>query len=231
MSQISPSQPGHKHAAFIRLAGIVSLLAILIHFLVNMALKEFPPANASLQQLREYFNREAATWAVVHGLRYVAIAGIVFMLSGLFVRTRSMSEDAHRGWQLIGLLGGTIWLANLTITNGIEMFAFLDFALLAEMPELFWLLFYLTRVLFAAEIVAWAIVIFGFSMAGRSDRTLPNWVTFPGFAISAIGFAASLFVVNCLNEGPACVLDTIAGIGSLLWFVAASGFLAARANR
>jgi len=188
MGNTSHSVTVSSHNRFIRICGVGSLTAIVVHFLVNAVFKEFPAADLDVLAMKKYFSDQQDTWALVHGLRYFALAGIVLMLSGLYVRTRPDSTETHPGWQLVGLLGGAMWLANLAITNAIELFAFLDFELLSEDLASFWLLFYLTRVLFTAEVFMWSVVIFGFSMAGLTSHRLPRWLTISGIVIAAAGF-------------------------------------------
>ena len=72
----------------VRLGGGAILLAFIIHILLKVFLKEFPPENANAEQLRRYLEVETDTWAIVHGLRYVAFAAICLFAAGLFSRVR-----------------------------------------------------------------------------------------------------------------------------------------------
>lgn len=221
----------NDHSMLIRLGGIAGLVTIAVHLAVNMVLKSFPDENLTADQLRAYFHEEASTWAIVHGLRYLAIAGIVFMVVGLYLRTNRHRASSGSGWGIIGLIGATLWLANLTITNGIEMFAFLDFQSMSNQPDLFWMVFYMTRVLFGAEMIAWVIVTFGFSMSGLRSNTLPPWIGYAGLLLSLVGFFSSVTVVNVLRGGWTSVPATAAAIGIILWFICASVYMLVRGNK
>jgi hypothetical protein len=130
------------------------------------------------------------------------------------------------GWALVGLLGAALHIANGMITNGIEILAFMDFGRLSQDPKLFWLVFYLTRILFTGEIVAWGLVVGGFSAAGWQSSTLPRWLTMLGF-LSAIGsLACGIFIVSIMNEGRALLLVEIVPLGCLAWFLATALLMA-----
>ena len=105
------------------------------------------------------------------------------------------------------------------ITNAIEILAFFDFNRLSEQEELFWLLFNLTRVLFTAEIVAWSILILGFSMAGWYSATIPKWLFALGLLSALFCFLSTIFIVNILNGGWASILGEVGSLTGLLWFV------------
>ena len=206
------------HSVLIRVGGVAVLLGLIIHIIANVFLKQFPPADPSLEELRSYLAAEAATWQVVHGMRYAAIACLALFLGGIFARTHA-AENAG-GWEYVGFVGGVLQLANLLITNGIETFAFLDFELQGEQPALFWLVFHMTRVLFNAEIVAWSILIFGFSLAGWISKTVPRSIATLGYVASAFGLLSGVFVGTVMTTGgwPAITFE-IAALSSLLWFL------------
>jgi len=210
---------------------MAGLSTIAIHFFVNMILKSFPDENLTIDQLRDYLRMESSTWAVVHGLRYFAIGGIAFMVVGLYLRTNRQRAFPGDGWGLIGLVGATLWIANLTITNGIEMFAFLDFRYMSDKPDLSWMVFYMTRILFSAEMIAWVVVTFGFSMSGLRSKTLPPWIGYAGLLLSAVGFASSVTIVNVLRGGWASALATVAAFGIILWFVCSNVYMLVRGDK
>jgi len=207
-----------KDSSLVRVGGIAVLFGLAIHIIANMFLKEFPPADPSLAELREYLAAEAGTWNVVHGMRYVAIACLAVFLGGVFVRTHVGTNAG--GWEYVGLVGGVLQLANLLVTNGIETFAFLDFERLQEQSDLFWLLFNATRVLFNAEIVAWAILIFGFSHAGWISGRIPKLIAILGYAAAAAGLLSGMFVGTVMTTGgwPSVTFE-FAALASLLWFL------------
>jgi hypothetical protein len=196
------------------------LAAFLIHIVANGVLKKFPPDDPTLDQLKTYLSEEASTWALVHGLRYVAFACIALFAAALFLRTCRPLSARSTGWGVLGLLGAALHVTNGIVTNGIEILAFMDFHQLSEDPKLFWLVFYLTRILFTGEIVAWGLLIGGFSAAGWHSSTLPRWLTILGI-LSAIGaLACGVFIVSILSDGSAAgVLVEIASIGCLAWFL------------
>ncbi len=86
------------HTGLIRLGGLAMLVGFAIHIVANMVLKVFPPENPSLAELKTYLSNEAATWAIVHGIRYVALVCIVLFAAGLFVRTCCTRSTPTTGW-------------------------------------------------------------------------------------------------------------------------------------
>ena len=209
-----------SQSTLIRIGGGALLVAFAIHITANFVLKEFPPIDSTLTELKTYLEAEAKTWRIVHGMRYMAVACLGLFLGGVFARIRSGNGKSSAGWEYVGLVGGVLQLGNLFITNGLETFAFLDFKLLSEQPALFWLVFHVTRVLFTAEITTWAILIFGFSMAGWLSETIPRLIGALGFAAAGLGLLSGVFVGTVMTTGgwPEAVFG-IAALCSLLWFV------------
>lgn len=231
MNESIRSREVDDRSLLVRLGGIAGLTTIAVHFFVNMILKSFPDEDLTIDQLRDYFQNESSNRAIVHGLRYFAIAGIVFMVAGLYLRTSRKRAVLGEGWGLIGLLGAALWIANLTVTNGIEMFAFVDFQSMSNEPDLFWLAFHMTRVLFSAEMIAWVIVTFGFSMSGLRLKTLPPWIAYAGLLLSTVGFASSITIVNVLRGGWTSALATVTAFGIILWFISASAYLVVKGDK
>lgn len=221
---------GRNASSLARLGGGAILLAFGIHILVNIFLKEFPPEDASTEQLRKYLEAEADTWAVVHGLRYVAFAAICVFAAGLFSRVRGDSSGSGFTWAVVGLLGTAIWVANGVVTNGIEIVAFLNLPLVSEQPRLFWLLFRVTRVLFTAEVAAWAITIVGFSMAGLCSHTIPRWLSTLGLFAGAAALLSSCLVVSVIRNGMATIIIDLATLASLAWFLCIGFYLVLRGH-
>ena len=207
-----------KHSNIVRLGGIAILITLIIHIIVNWVLKTFPPMNASVDELKSYLTHEYSIWAAVHGLRYMAIVCIILFSAGLFTRTCCIRSTTNIGWGIVGLLGSSLLVANLLITNGIETLAFLDYKILSENQELFWLLFNVTRVLFTAEIVAWAIVLTGFGVAGLYSKTIPKWVVYLGFLGAGSGLFAALNIVEVMNDGWQSYFLAAGGLLGMLWF-------------
>ena len=213
-------------SVLIRVGGGALLAAFAIHIIANLVLKEFPPPDPTLSELRTYLEAEADTWKVVHGLRYLAVAGLALFLGAAIVRVRSNDDDLSGGWEYVGLLGGSLLLANLFITNGIETFTFLDFQLQSEQPALFWLVFQMTRVLFTAEIAAWAILLFGFSMAGWLSATMPRLICALGVFAAVLDLLSGAFVGAMMTTGGWVeFVFGIAATSSLLWFVCFGGWM------
>lgn len=231
MSEIINVKIKDDRSPLIRIGGLAGLSAIVVHMIVNMFLKTFPSESFTAPELEMYFRQEAGTWEVVHGLRYLAMAGIVFMVTGLYLKTGTDGAKSENGWRLIGLLGATMWLANLMITNGIEMFAFLDYESMDSNPALFWMIFDMTRVLFGAEIIAWTLVAFGFSMAGKRSRKFPAWLSYVGILMAVGGFIASITIVNVLKDGWTSYILLVAAFGIIFWFASASVNMIRKDNR
>jgi hypothetical protein len=202
----------------IRIGGLAVLVALGIHIFVNGFLKVVPPENPSLQELKDYLTAEAGTWAIVHGLKYLALVGLTVFAAGVYSRTCRTRGAPGVGWGVLGLLGTAIHVTNAMIANGIEVMAFYDFTLLSEEPSLFWLLYRTVRVLFTAEFVAWGVVIFGFSMAGFQSRTLPRWIAALGFFNATACMVSGVFVVSVLTDGWATMVVDVAALTGLAWF-------------
>jgi hypothetical protein len=124
-----------------------------------------------------------------------------------------------------------MWVTNGFVTNGIEILAFVNNEFVSQRQDLFWLLFQLTRVLFTAEIAAWSITIFGFSMAGRSSRTMPSWLSILGVFAAAAGIFSSGFVVSVITGGWATLVADIATLTSLAWFLCVGIAMAVQGTR
>jgi hypothetical protein len=88
----------------------------------------------------------------------------------------------------------------------------------------------LTRVLFTAEIVAWSILILGFSVAGWRSGTLPRWLTAIGLLQVVAGMLTGVFVVSVMSDGPATVIVEAASIAGLVWFLSAGVYLLIRGD-
>ena len=215
---------------FIRLAGFAVLLALLLHIVLNGFVKRFPPENPSPAELEAYLSAEAGTWAMVHGLKYVALVCLVLFAAGLYTRTCRSRGGSFNGWGVVGLLGTAIHVTNAVIANGIEILAFYDFSRLSEDPAHFWLLFHLVRVLFTAELLVWGVVIFGFSMAGLRSATLPKWISGLGLLSAAASLMCGIFIVSILTEGWATLLVEVAALGGLAWFASVGVYLLMRGD-
>jgi len=98
------------------------------------------------------------------------------------------------------------------MTNGLETLSYLNIDLINKNQELFWLLRNITRTLFTAEFVTWAIVIFGFSMAGRHSSTIPKWMVFFGFLIATTGILIGLLIADILTNGRATIFLTVTSL-------------------
>lgn len=228
MTEGQSNAANRSRSRFVRFGGFAILFAFLIHIVVNAVLKEFPPDDPTLDQLKAYLSEQASTWAVVHGLRYVAFVGIAFFAAALFMKTCRAGDPRSIGWGLVGLLGAALHIANGIITNGIEVLAFMDFRQLSEDPKLFRLLFQLTRILFTGEIVAWGLVIGGFSVAGWQSATLPRWLSILGF-LGAIGsLACGIFIVSIMSDGRATPLVQFVPLACLAWFLITGALLACK---
>lgn len=204
------------------------MLALGIHIYVNGVLKQFPPENPTPTELEAYLQAEAGTWAIVHGLKYLALVGLIFFAAGMHAKTGGNRGLA--GWGTIGLLGTAVHVTNALVANGIEITAFYDFSRLSNDPALFWLLFHTVRTLFTAELVAWGLVIFGFSMAGLGSGTLPRWLSILGFGSSAACMLSGVFVVSVLTDGWAVAPMDVASLSGLLWFASSGIYLLLKGN-
>lgn len=222
------SSTDRQNGGLIRIGGVAVVLALSLHMFLNGVLKKFPPENPSLAELQAYLSAEAGTWAVVHGLKYLALVGLVLFAAGVYARTSRTGGALDGGWGVVGLLGTAIHVTNAMVANGIEVLAFYDFARLSEEPNLFWLLFYVVRVLFTAEIVAWGLVIFGFSMAGYQSVRLPRWITALGFVSAAACLISGVFIVSVLTDGWATTVMNLAAMSGLAWFASVGVFMLLR---
>lgn len=207
------------------------LVGFTIHIVANFFLKELPPIDATLDELRVYLETENSMWQVVHGMRYLAVATLVIFYAALFARTRCSTDASTGGWEIVGLLGGVLHLASLHITNGVETLAFLDFSLLSENPELFWQTYNIANVLFSAELSVWAVMLLGFSMAGWKSRTIPLWIGLIGFFAAAFAIVAGVFVTAAMTtDGWVAVVYEIAVLATLTWFFCIGVFMVVRGD-
>jgi hypothetical protein len=220
----------NDHVGLIRLGGIAMLVGFLIHATANWALKVFPPENPTLTELQTYLSDEAGNWAIVHGIRYVAMVCIVLFVSGLFVRTCCTRSTSTTGWGIVGLMGAGMMVVNLLITNGIETLIFMDFDRLSQQADTFFTLFYLTRTLFTAEIVAWAVLYLGFGVAGLLSATLPKWIAWLGFFAAANGILTGVFIVPIMNEEWPGIFVALATLPGTIWFVSVSAYMVWRGS-
>jgi hypothetical protein len=144
---------------------------------------------------------------------------VILFAAALYSKCATKLPGRSIAWAVVGLLGTAVWVANGIVTNGIEILAFISDEQVSERQELFWLLFDLTRVLFTAEIAAWSITIFGFSMAGQQSATTPTWLYVFGFFAAAAGMVSSVLVISVISGGWAALLADLAAIASLAWFL------------
>ena len=230
MHSASQGASGNGQTKFVQLGGLALLVGFAIHIIANSVIKRFPPEDPSLDQLRAYLTAEVDSWALVHGVRYIAIVSIAVFAAALFARTCCTRVSRPVGWGVVGLLGATMWLANLFITNGIETFVFLGPEIVSANADLFWAFFKATRVLFTAEIVAWGVLIGGFSVAGWLSDTLPKWLCAFGLVPATFGILSGVFVVSILTDGWATWLIIVASLCGLAWFVCAGFYLLLRGD-
>jgi len=230
MEDFTKESSSADHTGLIRLGGIAMLVGFTIHAMANWVLKVFPPENPSLAELQTYLLDEAGNWAIVHGIRYVAVVCIVLFAAGLFVRTCCIRSTATTGWGIVGLLGAGMMVVNLLITNGIETLTFMDFDRLSQQADTFFTLFYLTRTLFTAEIVAWAVLYLGFGVAGLLSATLPKWIAWLGFFAAANGILTGVFIVPIMNEEWPGIFAALAALPGTIWFVSVSAYMVWRGS-
>ena len=222
--------PAASESSLIRLGGLAIIVGMVIHVVLNVVLKEFPPEGATSSELQEYLAREAGSWATIHGFRYLAFTCIVLFAAALFVRTCRTGVTRETGWGVVGLLGAAVFVTNGIVTNGVEILAFLNTAPVSQSPDLFWLLFRLTRVLFTAEVVTWSILILGFSVAGWRSATLPRWLSALGVLQVVAGMTAGVFIASALSGDEVAIPLEVASISGLLWFLSAGVYLLARGD-
>ena len=115
-----------------------------------------------------------------------------------------------------------LWTGNLLVANGIETLTFMDFDRLSQDAAIFWAFFHLTRVLFTAEVVTWAITIFGFSAAGLGSSTLPKWLAWLGFVSAGAGLLSGVFIVPLMDGAWSEIFIAVAALTGMVWFLSAS---------
>ena len=103
---------GRNHTGLIRLGGIAMLFGFTIHAVANWVVKTFPSEDFSSSELQAYLLEEAGNWAIVHGIRYMAVVCIVLFAAGLFVRTCCIRSTATTGWGIVGLVGCGMMVVN-----------------------------------------------------------------------------------------------------------------------
>ncbi len=216
---------------FIRLGGLALIAGLLIHVILNSVLKVMPPVDPTSSQLKDYLLSEAETWGIVHGFRYIAFVCVVLFAAALFSRTCLTNKSKAIGWGIVGLLGAAIWVTNGIITNGVEIIVFHDIEFLSTRPDLFSLLYRLTRVLFTAELVTWSIVIFGFCLAGLQSKSIPKWLIVLGLLQSLTGIFTGGFIVSVIKGGWAIIFADVAAIVGLAWFICMGIFMLIRGSQ
>lgn len=226
----APESRSKRHDGFIRLGGAACIAGLAIHIGVNAGLKVMPPVDLDPAELRAYLSEEASTWAIVHGLRNLALPGLVLFAAAAFVRTCCLRTSSATGWGVVGLLGSAMHVINAYVANAIESFLLLDADLLAEEPKRFEVLFQVTRFLFTAEIATWAVFILGFSLAGWISRTLPRWISALGGLSATAGLLTGVFVVSVFTDGRAVLLIDVAALSGLAWFASTAIYLLARGS-
>jgi len=219
------------HSGLIRIGGLAGFLCIALFILINWVLKEFPPMDGpSPAELQAYLTREAGTWAVVHALRFVVFAIFPLYVVGLFLRIRSRGVPAANGWGIVGLVAATMLGTAGFVTNTLETFTFLDDPLVSGNPDLFWLLFWITRFLFTAVVLFWGMVLVGFSVGGLRSGALPRWLAGAGVAVGALDVVHSVFLVSVMTGGWATALTPVVGLSSVAWFGTSGVFLMLRGS-
>jgi hypothetical protein len=217
-------------SSLIRIGGLAIIVGMMVHIVLNMVLKEFPPDNPTSSELQEYLAREAGTWAIIHGFRYLAFMCIVLLAAALFARTCRTRPASEMGWGAVGLLGAAVFVTNGIVTNGIEMLAFLNTPPVNQNRDLFFALFGLTRVLFTAEVVTWSMLILGFSVAGWRSATLPRWMSALGFVQVVAGMIAGVTISSALSESGVVIPLEVASAAGLVWFLCVGVYLLARGD-
>ena len=213
------AKPAQGETVIVRLGGIAVIIAVIIHFVINSFLKQFPDWSLTESELNAYFAEQFNTWAIVHGARYMAILAMVLFFAGVYTRICNRTGSS-RGWCVVGLIGTAMLATNLMITNGIETISYLNIALLRENQELFWLLRSITGTLFTGEMVSWSLILFGFSMAGWYSRMIPKWIVYLGCVSAASGAIAAAFIVSALKGGWAGILaNMVTPFTAILWFL------------
>ena len=81
-----------------------------------------------------------------------------------------------------------------------------------------------------AEVVAWGLVIFGFSMAGFQSRRLPRWISVLGFISAAACVFSGVLIVSILTEGWAVLVIDAATLTGLAWFASVGVFMVLRGD-
>lgn len=219
-------------AMLVRVSGMALIVAFTIHIAANGVVKVPPPIDPSLSEMQTYLAAERGSWALVHGMRYVAVVGLALFYSALVVRIQFVDRPGSGGWEILGLVGGMLHLFTLFIANSIETFLFLGFEFIAKSPELFWSFFYVARVLFNAEILAWAIAILGFSLAGWFSGGLPRWISIVGFVAAPLGLISGVLVAtSMLGSSWLVPVDTLAAPFSLFWFLSSGAWLLWRGHK
>ncbi len=219
------------HDRFIRFGGAICLVGLVLHVLVNEGLKVMPPEAPAPEELQAYLASQASTWAVIHGLRNLALPCLVFFAAAMFLRTCCLRSPAPTGWGIVGLFGSAMQVIQAFLTNALESLLLLDSDLFAGDTRPFEIVFWITRFLFTAEIATWAVFIGGFSMAGRASKTLPGWIVALGAACAVAGLLGGAFVVPAFTGSRAAVLLDVAALTGLAWFACAATYLIVRGGR
>ena len=215
------SEPAETHPGFLRLAAVAGLLGLVLHVVINFVIiSPPPPPSTPIADVAFYIASEADMLEVGNGLRHVTLLLLLVFAIGLFHFVRAPRETGYSYWSVIGILGALWHAAVGTIANAALDVAVWRADTLSEQTELLTLLWSLANILFNSMMVPWAVMIAGFSIAGRLSRAIPFWLVVLGLLTAVSSILAGVGSVSVMNGGWA---QSPSFAGSLLvniWIIA-----------
>lgn len=210
-----PLEPEAGRGRSVRQAGILTAIvgiAFSVLFTVSLVLiSAVPSADATDQEIREYYNSEAAATAVTVGLYIMPFAGIAFIWFSV----------ALRMWAALSTRTLSVLQSNLQFVSGVAfvLLTFISAAALAVVAVTLQVaegaidtsaarqfpVFGVSLMLFFAMRMA-AMFVFTTSAIGRSAGILPGWFVYGGFLIGAFLLLSVTFSPLLVVLFPAWVL-------------------------
>jgi hypothetical protein len=198
--------------------GLVIIVAFSISNFVLADIPDWPNADASADEIADFFGERSRRLQWESGLRYLEFALVPFFAVGVARHVRGARADTN--FLTTVALMSQVWLiATGTGANTFESLLIYRADDLANQPELTQTMFLAMTGLFAVALLPWAVTIFCLSEAGRRTRTLPRPVWIIGYVQAIAGTVAAVAVVQLLEDGPVAAAELVAFLGFALWIL------------
>ena len=214
----------------LRVGGLLGFLILGVFVVVNFLLIDPPPSGAAPAELKSYLSDQAGTMAIANGLRNLAFFCVPFFAVGVYTLTGRSATLAGNAWGIVGLLGAAALMTMGTISNAIQTLIFLNIKNVSERPEIFLLLWSLTRVLFRAAQLCSGAMLAGFSIAGWRFAAMPTWLVVVGLIAATANLLTCVGIASVMTGGWASNVRVVAEPLGLVWFLWVSVLMVRRAS-